>query len=355
MIFRPKGVAAIGHVLVDGIGRATEAFIERFGGLPSPAHVDPSLMEELCASLGFPGSAWTEAGPAASGAVGAAPAPAEVSWRAGGGAAILTRAASALGVPAEVWGSLGRDGRGAFLAKELAAAGVGVHLIESEKPTGIFCRLSSADGKRIVVSTGAARDIRGVEIPESAFRQGWAFHIDGLLIDSPEWLATQTAKAKSAGMLIAMDLSIPTNARSYASALLVFVNTYCDIVFANEEEYRAVGGLPPASPPSESATAPSPKWVVKRGKRGAALWDGLRWIEVSAVRDIEPADDTGAGDIFAAGFLSATLEGRSDEDCLRAGNAVASAAMGGRGHIYGPGILKMALERAKADSDRIVK
>lgn len=334
MIFRSRGLTAIGHVLVDCIGRATEAFIERFGGLPFPAHVDPSLMEELCASLGFPCSAWTEAGPAASGAVGAAPVPAEISWRVGGGAAILTRAASALGVPTEVWGSLGRDGRGAFLAKELIAAGVGVHLIESEKPTGIFCRLSSADGDRIVVSTGAARDIRGVEIPESAFRREWAFHIDGLLIDSPEWLAAQTAKAKSAGMLIAIDLSTPANARLNAPALLSFAEEYCDIVFANEGEYRAVGDFPPASPPPESATAPSPKWVVKRGKRGAALWDGLRWIEVSAVRDAEPADDTGAGDIFAAGFLSATLEGRSDEDCLRAGNAVASAAMGGRGRIW---------------------
>jgi len=319
---QPKGIMTLGHVLVDGIGSASKAFLDRYGHLPSPIHIDPEGMEELRAFLAGEGKG--------SGA--------DVSWSLGGGAAVAARTAGALGFHAEVWASVGRDEGGRFLAEELAAAGVEARFFLSGKPTGLFCSLGTQEGKRkLIVSPGAARDVRLVRIPSGALRPGWVFHIDGLLIDEILWLSSLAERAKAAGMVLSMDISTEGNAKTHGRALRDFAEKYCDLVFANEKEFEAMGGSP--DPDADSGTA----WVVKRGGRGAALLRGGRWIEAAAFHR-EPVDDTGAGDVFSAGFLCARLEGRTVPECLRFGNAVAAASIGYVGSTVPPGVLKRAFE-----------
>lgn len=325
MGFAEKGLVAVGHILADCIGRETENIVNRLGSLPSPAHVDSAFMEEFCGFL--------------------ASSVQDLSWTAGGGAAIQAKAARALGMPVEVWGSVGKDERGAFLAAELAGAGVSAQLARSDKPTGVFCSFASQGGaKRIVVSQGAARDIRGVEFPEEAFRPGWVLSIDGLLIDSHVWLKALAKRARARGMLVAMDLSTPSNVRSRAVELVEFSASSCDIVFANEFEFDVLlQSIPGDKVPQ------GPQWVLKKGRQGAALLSGGRLIEAPAL-DIEAIDDTGAGDAFAAGFLKARLEGLDDMRCLRCGNAVAAAAIMGRGSGFDPGRMLDSYEKALVKS-----
>ena len=319
---------------MDGIGRATDAFFERFGRLSSPAHIDSALMEEFCAAL-----------------EGESPLTEEpVAWSLGGGVAIMAKAALALGTSAEVWANVGRDGRGRFLTQEMAGAGAATHFLLSDLPTGIFCSLSTIDGgKRIIVNPGAARDIRGTDMLTASFRPGWIFYIDGLLIDSPSWLASQAEKAKAKRMTIAMDLSTPANAKRYASELVHFAEDFCDLVFANEDEFAALGQLPRHA--SKDKTA----WVVKRGGHGSILLKEGRIEEAAAVKT-EAIDDTGAGDVFAAGFLNARFEGRTDGECLRLGNAVAAAALRFHGSNFNPAALKRAYEdeRLAIIADKII-
>ena len=323
--FRGKGVLAVGHILADCIGSETAELADRLGGMASPVHVDSIFMGELCDFL--------------------ASSVRNLSWTAGGGATNMAKAARGLGMDAEVWACAGRDERGDFLAAELAKAGISAHLTESDKPTGVFCSFAAQDGgRRIIVSQGAARDIRGVEIPDVAFRRGWVLYIDGLLIDSLPWLKALAGKAKAKGMLVAMDLSTPGNAASQAGKLAEFSASFCDIVFANEKEFAALrNSLPRGSLPGE------PQWVLKKGRRGAALLSGGRMTEAPAVA-IEAVDDTGAGDAFAAGYLGARMEGFSDMRCLQCGNAVASAAIMGRGSGFDAGRILKAYEVAFSNS-----
>ncbi|MFA6366064.1 MAG: carbohydrate kinase family protein [Candidatus Hydrogenedentales bacterium] len=316
MSSRSKGIIAIGHILVDGIGKATDAFSARWGNLPSPAHVPPALMEELCDFLQG-GENETE-----------------VSWTMGGGVAIMAKAARALGTETEVWASVGRDEHGRFLARALAESGVGAHLLASEGSTGVFCSFSTeSGGKRIIVSPGAARDIRGFEIPEAAFHPGWIFYIDGLLIDDMVWLSAQAKRAKKAGMKVAMDVSTASNAKAHRKALVEFANVCCDIVFANESEFIALGGLAAIEPDSGT------DWVVKKAGKGASMTREGLWIDSAASR-IDPIDDTGAGDVFSAGFLTALLRDFDAARCLRLGNAAAAATLRSRGSGFDPVAMK---------------
>lgn len=329
MSFQQNGIMAVGHVLVDTIGDATEMFVERFGDMVSPAHVTPEKMRHFYSAMARePGLL-----------------RAPLAWTAGGGVSIVAKAALALGMPAEVWGAVGRDEEGAFLARDLAEAGVKTKFLLSEVPTGSFCGIATpGGGKKIIVNPGAAKTIRNVPIPAEAFHDGWVFYLDGLLIDSPAWLAEQAEKAKAKGMSIAMDVSTSANAKRHAAALLDFANAYCDVVFANEAEFQALGGT------GVVGARLKPKWVVKEGENGATIYaQGLR--KHAEALKTESVDDTGAGDVFSAGFLLASFEGFEGGACLRMGNAVASAALRFRGSGFDP----RALERAYEDERHSLK
>ncbi|MCE1195685.1 carbohydrate kinase family protein [bacterium] len=296
-----KGIAAVGMVLLDGIGVATERIAAWLGDLPTPAHVDAGRMASLRERLRLE--------------------RAEVDWRPGGGVSNLARAAGAAGLPVEVWGCVGDDADGALIEASLRREGAFPRLVKSRLPTGVFCSLACGGARRIVVCQGAAPEIWRAALPEDAFRRGWALFIDGLLAAEPESMEALAARARAAGMSIAMDLSTPGNVAARRETLLRFAARHCDFVFANEEEFKIIRDAGGPDPAVKTA------WVLKRGERGAALLRHGTLIEEEAGERLSLGDDTGAGDAFAAGFLAARLEGGDPRECLRRGNATALAAL----------------------------
>ncbi len=297
-----KGIVAVGMVLLDGIGSATEKIAEWLGDLPMPAHVAASRMAALRERLILE--------------------RAEIEWRAGGGVSNLARAAGAIGLPVEVWGCVGDDADGASIAASLSGEGALPRLIKRRASTGVFCSLACPDGaRRIVVSPGAAPDIAHASFPDDAFHRGWALFLDGLLAAEPDSMDSLAERARSEGMLVAMDLSTPGNVAARRETLLRFAARRCDFIFANEAEFAAAyeGGGP--DPADETA------WVIKRGERGAALLRHGTLIEEAPRERLSLRDDIGAGDAFAAGFLGAALEGLDGRESLRRGNATAAAAL----------------------------
>ena len=297
-----KGIVAIGMVLLDGIGAATGRIAAWLADLPMPAHVDAGRMASLRERLKLE--------------------RAEVDWRAGGGVSNLARAAGAAGLPVEVWGCVGDDADGAWIEASLRRGGASPRLVKSRLPTGVFCSLACGSGsRRIVVSKGASPEIRHAAFPDDAFHQGWALFIDGLLASEPGSMESLAARARAAGMSIAMDLSTPGNVAARRETLLHFAARHCDFVFANEAEYGILRGAGEPDPAARTA------WVIKRGERGAALLRHGTLIEEAASERLALRDDTGAGDAFAAGFLAACLDGADPRECLRRGNAAALAAL----------------------------
>lgn len=322
MSFQEKGIMAIGHVLADAFGKGGKTFVERFGQSTSPSHIDAEQMERFCSTLTVESGLLLE----------------PLAWKAGGGIANMARTALALGIRTELWGSVGSDERSQFLRNEMTYAGAIVHFKESPLPTGIFCSIAlEGTMKKIMVSPSAARDIRGAEIPIESFHEGWILYLDGLLIDSLSWLNGLATKAASMNMTIAMDLSTPSNAKRHAAELFGFAEAYCDVVFANEAEFKAMGDAP------LKHSGSGPLWVVKKGWQGASSYSMGKKEHADAAR-IDLANDIGAGDAFSVGFLLGYGEGLNSGACLRLGNAVAAAALSSPGQGSGVLAIKKAYE-----------
>lgn len=324
----------MGHVLLDCIAAVPEGFFARHGLFSSPVHVAPEVMDELCADL--PGLRDVPAAPD----VPRAKFP-SVHWSAGGGAAVTAKAARAMNLDVDLWGSIGRDARGALLQEELESSGLAFHPNYSPKPTGIFCSFKAGNSeKRIVVSPSAARDIRLAAIPDEALVPGWILYVDGLLIDCPEWLSDLSVRARKRGMRIAMDVSTPGNAKRFCREIRRFAESWCDYVFANEAEFAALQAG------SDGTLSPRVHWIVKRGEKGARCIHGCRTFEAAAAKT-DALDETGAGDAFSAGFLYGLVNGFGIEKCLRFGNAAASVIV----RTPGSSFSAASMMKAVADID----
>ncbi|MCX7025890.1 MAG: carbohydrate kinase family protein [Spirochaetes bacterium] len=239
----------------------------------------------------------------------------EIKKRVGGGQALLTIAAKALGVDAQLAGCVGEDKEGVFLRSRLKEYGIDLDISTGRGRTGVFLCLRARDGgKRIFVYPGAARDIRGRELKDEFLKPGWILSLDGLLMDSAAWLSETAQKAVKAGMKVAIDLSTPINARERGGELRDFAARYCDFVFANEEEFEEVQKT------TGRIIAPRETWIVKLGPKGARSFHrGGAWS--AGTRWTAPDFDTGAGDFFAAGYLVGNLSNLGEEASLSLGNA----------------------------------
>jgi sugar/nucleoside kinase (ribokinase family) len=259
---------------------------------------------------------------------------------AGGGAANAVRAAALLGAKAAFAGVVGEDSLGARYVEELVAGGVESLVGFSSSATGIYCSLIRPDGGRtLLVSPGAALDLQLEAPPAAIFRPGALFFAEGFLLHDRAYFVDCLRKAREAGMEIAVDIASQSLAAANRDFLLEFLPESCDLLFANEDEFAALSGLPLREGLELFGTCDL-ELVVKRAERGA-LWARAGEVIDSPVREVRPVDETGAGDAFAAGFLLARDRGLPPERCLRLGNRVAEEILG----VPGLGVNEERLRR----------
>ena len=151
--------------------------------------------------------------------------------------------------------------------------------------------------------------------------------LEGYLWDPPEPRAAMRraiSAARAAGRRIAFatcaDFCVKTHRKDFRALI---DDGLIDILFANEEEAAILEDSSPAEA-IESLGRDVPMVVITRGPEGAvAIHQGQR-VEISAEPIDKVVDTTGAGDLFASGFLYGQVSGRSVEDSLRIG-AIAAA------------------------------
>lgn len=241
---------------------------------------------------------------------------------AGGGAANTARVISLLGMKSRFIGAVGRDRFAELFRRDMEEAGSEFYAVEKSHPTGVFLALVGEDGSRaIVVSPGAAAELSISDIADDVFIPGAILYVDGFIASRRELFIHILERGKNAGMRVAVDVGSFSLANSNASFLLDAFEEYCEWVFLNEDELRALSGLPVDEALSLFAASRF-ELIVKRAERGAIWSYGDRRMD-SPVRAFTPMDETGAGDAFAAGFLAAVLQGYPPEICLRMGNRIA--------------------------------
>ena len=313
-------IVGIGNALMDVIAFVDDDTAPALGFHNNVvAHIDRQRLAGLVASL--PGAVMS----------------------AGGGAANTVRAAALLGGRACFVGCVGVDELGEQYASDLRGSGVECLLSRSGSPTGVYCALVRPDGGRtLLVSPAAALDLSLGPAPDGAFRRGALLYLDGFLASEHGFLMECITRGKSAGMSIALDLGSQGLVRAQRDFLLELIPQSLDYIFANEDEFAALVDLPMREG-LELLSDLDIEFVIKRADRGA-VWARSGSIVDSPVRELWPVDETGAGDAFAAGFLSARTRGLPPERCLRLGNRVAEEVLAVPGLDLDPGRLSRAAD-----------
>jgi sugar/nucleoside kinase (ribokinase family) len=220
----------------------------------------------------------------------------------GGSAANTIHGLANLGVETAFVGTVGDDEIGRFFIEDLKKSGIKPLLNISKTPSGIANAMISKDGERTFGTyLGASIELSKEDISEDLFNGYDIVYVEGYLVQNHDLLEDILKKAKNSGAKVALDLASYNVVEDNLEFLRGMVEKYVDIVFANEEESKAFTGKEPEEALDELASLVDVA-VVKIGSRGSLVKSGGKVTRIGAEK-ADVVDTTGAGDIFAAGFL----------------------------------------------------
>ncbi len=301
-------VLAIGNAIVDVIANADDAFLEREGLTKGSMRlVDADEATRIYDHMG-PGR--------------------EVS---GGSAGNTAAGVAALGGRAGFIGQVAPDQLGEFYRHDLRATGVEFTTPSADfgVPTARSMVLVTPDGHRTMNTfLGAAQHLPVSALDEAQIRDAAILYLEGYLWDpeTPRYAMIRAIEvARSAGRKVAFTLSDTFCIERHRDGFNALIDGgKIDILFANEAEIQALAGIAHFDTAVDAVKDKVETLVVTRSEKGAiAVCDGER-ASVPAEPVDEVVDTTGAGDLFAAGFLAGRAQGRDLEASLRLG-AIAAA------------------------------
>jgi sugar/nucleoside kinase (ribokinase family) len=300
-------VVAIGNAIVDVVASAEEPFLAAEGlAMGAMTLIDAPRAEALYARMG-PGL--------------------EMS---GGSAANSMVGLAGLGGRAAFIGKVSDDQLGAIFRHDIRAAGVAFDTPGAPEgpPTGRCLVFVTPDAQRTLCTMlGAASELSPDDVDETVVAAAAVTYLEGYLWDRPrakEAFVKAAEIAHEAGREVALSLSDPFCVDRHRAEFRDLVDGHVDLLFANEAE---VGSL------YQVATFDGALQAVRGRCRLAALTRSEKGCVILAddevhVVDAEPAgqvvDTTGAGDLFAGGFLYGYTQGRAPFECGRIG-AIAAA------------------------------
>lgn len=245
------------------------------------------------------------------------------SQRAAGDSAANTMSGLArLGAKAGFLTMMGNDEMGQFFTNEMTRTGVEMLALKSDTPTGRVIAMVTPDGERTFATClGASIELSPDDIKPELFDNWDIFYIEGYLVANPDMLRKAISTAKDKGLKIAIDLASYNVVEESRDFLLELVNNYVDIVFANEQEALALTGMEPEKALHYIAERCEIA-VVKIGAKGAYIQRGDEIVTIPPMK-ADVVDTTGAGDMWAAGFLAGLVKGENLQKCGMMGAIVA--------------------------------
>jgi len=243
----------------------------------------------------------------------------------GGSAGNTAFTAARLGVKTSFLGKIGNDDGGAYYRSAFEAmGGDGSRFVVGDVANGRCLSLITPDSSRTMrTDLGAAMTLRPDEIGVEMFRGVRHAHIEGYLLFNRDLMMAVLNGARDAGCTISLDLASFEVVEASKDYLPEILKTYVTVVFGNEDECRQLFGV---EVPFEAMAKQLGDWcevgVVKLGAEGSLISDGDELIRVDPIRGVQAIDTTGAGDLWASGFLYGWLRGRNLADCGRFGSVL---------------------------------
>ncbi len=248
----------------------------------------------------------------------------------GGSAANSVAGVAALGGRPAFVGRVAADQLGEVFAHDIRAAGVAfdVPAMVDGPPTGRCLIVVTPDGDRTMSTyLGACQELGPADLDPAAVAAAKVLYLEGYLWDPPAPRAAMRQAieiARAAGTKVAFTLSDVFCVEGHRDDFRALLGGHVDILFGNENEVRSLyqtGDLDAAMAELARHATIS---VVTRSDQGAVVIAGGERIVVPAEPVAQVVDTTGAGDLFAGGFLLGLAQGRSLADCARIGGIAAA-------------------------------
>ncbi len=250
----------------------------------------------------------------------------------GGSAANTIAGASIFGMKSGFIGKVGDDELGSLFKSGQENIGIKPILLKGTLSSGramVFVTAPNAE-RTFAVYLGAALELVPEDLKPHFFEGYDYFHIEGYLVQNQALVRRAVEFAKQAGSIISIDLASYNVVESNDAFLHDIIEEYVDIVFANETEAKAFTKKEPLQALDEIAKMCKIA-VVKLGPDGSMVKCGNEYCKIEAY-PAECIDATGAGDIYAAGFLYAHSLGMPIEICGRVGSIISSKVV----EVVGP-------------------
>ena len=249
----------------------------------------------------------------------------------GGSAANTIIGAASLGCRAAFIGKLRSDEAGAAFVHDIRAAKVSflTALAEDGPATARCLVLVTPDAQRTMSTyLGASQNLSEADVDEDMVRQSAIVYLEGYLWDPPAAKAAfaKAAKiARGAGRRVALTLSDSFCVDRYRDEFLGLMRSGAvEILFSNEGELHSLYQTADFDTAIAQLRAENVLGIVTRSERGSLVVAKEETFAVPAFPVEQLVDTTGAGDLFAAGFLAGLTRNKPFEDCGRLG-AIAAA------------------------------
>lgn len=252
--------------------------------------------------------------------------PSRIERTRGGSAANVAYFAAATGIPSRFVGQVGADHLGDHLVDSLRQAGVDVVAHQGGRTGSVVVMVQPGGERTMLTDRGSAVDLYGVDA--SVLDGVHTLHVPMYSLSTGRLSSTARtliALAHERRITVSIDASSASVLESYGidAVLRLFGELAPRVLLCNEDEAQVLG-LTKAPQGIDTV-------IVKRGSRPVRIMDssGVREIALAPIPHV--VDTTGAGDAFAAGFLGAWASGRTTDEAVLAGHALAIRALGSAG------------------------
>lgn len=299
-------VVAMGNALVDVIADVDEEFLEEQELVKgSMMLIDADRAEELYAAM---------------------PPAMEMS---GGSAGNTIAGVASFGGRAAYIGQVADDQLGKVFRHDIRAAGVSYDVppAEGSAPTGRCLIVVTPDAQRTMSTfLGAGMDLGPEDVPEDLIRASKVTYLEGYLWDPPrakEAFRKAATLAHGAGRKVALTLSDSFCVERHRADFLELIERHVDVLFANEGEIRSLYEVDSFDEALRRIRGQCEVAVLTRSEKGSVIVAGGEAHAINAAPVTAVVDTTGAGDLYAAGFLYGYTNGL---DLARSGELASLAA-----------------------------
>ena len=248
----------------------------------------------------------------------------------GGSAANTVAGMASLGADCAFIGKVHDDELGQLFKRDIGAAGIDCFTppLEEGAATGRSIVLVTPDAQRSMFTyLGASRKLTVEDIDEKLIKESKITFIEGYLWDEP---SAHSAVIKACELAhkhkrhVAFTVSDKYCVTNHRDNMLDLIQNHVDILFANEEELKSLFATDDFNEALDLIKPMVEIAAITRDARGSVVVNGRVKIFVEAEKMENVVDSTGAGDLYAAGFLYGMVEGRSLGTCAMIGSIAAS-------------------------------